>query len=62
MTLTWVIAKIATGLSWEFWDAKTNVDIRERGVIELVRKREIILHALKCFLEKGGQFASESRV
>ena len=48
-------------MSWEFRDATTNVDIWERGVFKLVREREIILHALKCFLEKGGQFAPESR-
>jgi hypothetical protein len=48
-------------LSWEFWDATTNVDLWERGVIEFVRKHEIILYALKCFLEKRGQFAPESR-
>ncbi len=59
--LTRVVAKTASGLPWEFWDATTNVDIRERGVFEVVREREIVLHALKCFLEKGGQFAPESR-
>ncbi len=54
--LTQVIAKVTTGFSWEFWDATTNVDVWERGVLELVREREIILHALKCFLKQGGQF------
>jgi hypothetical protein len=48
-------------LSRELRNATTNVDIRERGIFELVREREIILHALKCFLKKEGQFTPESR-
>ncbi len=43
------------------WDAMTNVDVGEWGVFELVREREVVLCALKCFVEKGGQFAPESR-
>ncbi len=37
-----------------------NVDVGERGVFKLVGEPEVILHALKCFLKKGGQFAPES--
>ena len=48
-------------MSWEFWDAAMNVDVRERGMFELVGKRKVILHALKCFPKKGGQFAPKSR-
>ena len=58
--ITQVVTKAASGLSWEFRDATTNVDVGERGVFKLIREREVILPALKCFLEKGGQFAPES--
>jgi hypothetical protein len=50
--ITPVVAKTAFGLSWEFWDAATSVDVGERGMFELVGECEVILHALKCFLKK----------
>ncbi len=58
--ITQVVAKTASRLSWEFWAAATNVDVRERSMFELVRERKVILHALKCFLKKGGQFTPKS--
>jgi hypothetical protein len=48
-------------LSWEFWDAATNVDVGESGMFKLVGEREVVLHTLKCFLKKGGHFALKSR-
>ena len=58
--ITQVVAKTASGLSWEFWDAATNVDVGERGMFKLVGERKVVLHTLKCFLKKGGQFAPKS--
>jgi hypothetical protein len=58
--LTQVVAKIASWLTREFWDATTNNNIRESGIFELFWEREVILHALVGLLKKGGQLTPES--
>jgi hypothetical protein len=58
--LTRVVAKIASRLTREFWDATPNINIRESGIFKLFWEREVVLHALVGLLKKGGQFTPES--